>query len=91
MSGKEDAKETNHDFGRPIEVEARILQKPKKKAAAPRVDPEAQHKRDVEKGLIKKAYHTFLVSVIALVVVFIVGFFWDGDQQLVNEVIGVSQ
>jgi len=49
----------------------------------------AKHDMQKEKDLITKAFTTFRISIIALSIVFIISFFFDGNDTHVSEVIRI--
>jgi len=76
------------DFGKPIITSRQ--NEPKKAQRAQKVtteDIEGDHRRRVESDLIQKAYRAFIASVASLVIVFFIGYFFEGDSTLVFEII----
>ena len=67
--------------------------RPKHPSAAPEPDKDApvrpmtqeEHKRHVERGLISKAYTIFGWTLFLLFAVFLIGFFFDGEESFAGE------
>jgi len=69
-------------------IVSQSTEKPEKQKPAPKMTATEYHQATTT-NLINKAFLAFIISVAALVIVFIVTFFFDGNDEYTSYIIGV--